>query len=67
MGGWNVLRRLEQELSYRVRKLRENDEAPVGVLRTKASLWIRSNKEGETGIVGKLFGPSGCPPGNTID
>jgi len=57
MGAFNVLRRLEQDLSYRVRKLRRNltKEPPVGSLRTKSSLWIRENGKGEYGTVGKIY------------
>ena len=52
LGTFNVLRRLEQELSWKVRELRKIKGPSVGVIRSKASLWIRKNKPGESGILG---------------
>lgn len=54
LGGFNVLRRLEQDISFGVRKLRRVKDATVGIIRSKVSLWIRENKVDETGAVGIL-------------
>ena len=53
LGSFNVLRRLEQDLSWKVRKQRKPRGPTVGVVRSKASIWIRKNKANETGIIGK--------------
>ena len=53
LGSFNVLRRLEQDLSWKVRKQRKPKGPTVGVVRSKASIWIRKNKPNEKGIVGK--------------
>ncbi|KAH8679633.1 hypothetical protein BGZ60DRAFT_427955 [Tricladium varicosporioides] len=55
LGTFNVLRRLEQDLSWRVRQMRKPKGATVGVVRSKTSLWLRRNKPGETGILGILI------------
>jgi len=52
LGGYNVLRRIEQELSWKVREMRKIQGSSVGVIRSKASLWIRNNKPGESGTLG---------------
>jgi len=52
LGGYNVLRRIEQELSWKVREMRKIRGSLVGVIRSKASLWIRDNKPGESGTLG---------------
>ena len=52
LGGFNVLRRIEQELSWKVREMSKIKGASVGVIRSKASLWIRKNKPGESGTLG---------------
>ena len=54
LGSFNVLRRLERELSWRVRELRNPTGPTVGLLRSKASLWVRKNKGDEKGILGKV-------------
>jgi hypothetical protein len=56
LGGFNVLRRLEQDLSWGVKKLRRMKDATVGVIRSKASLWIRENKAEEKGALGMSCG-----------
>ena len=53
LGSFNVLRRLEQDLSWKVRKQRKPKGPTVGVVRSKASIWIRNNKPNEKGVVGK--------------
>ena len=53
LGSFNVLRRLEQDLSWKVRKHRNPKGPTVGVVRSKTSIWIRKNKPNEKGIVGK--------------
>lgn len=53
LGGFNVLRRLEQDLSWKVREKRKPKGATVGVVRSKASIWIRKNKPEENGVIGK--------------
>lgn len=53
LGGFNVLRRIEEDMSWHVRELRKPKGPTVGVLRSKASLWIRKNKEEENGVLGK--------------
>jgi len=53
LGSFNVLRRMEQDLSWKVRKKRKPKGATVGVVRSKAGVWIRQNKSGENGVVGK--------------
>ena len=54
LGLFNVLRRIEQELTWRIRKERKRDDTTVGVVRSKTSLWIRRNKPCETGVLGEL-------------
>ncbi|KAH8600737.1 hypothetical protein B0O99DRAFT_287982 [Bisporella sp. PMI_857] len=54
LGGWNVIRRIEQELSWKIRLKRKIKDSTVGVIRGKASLWIRRNKEGESGLLAIL-------------
>jgi hypothetical protein len=53
LGAFNVLRRLEQDLSWKVREKRKPNGPTVGVVRSKASIWIRKNKPEEKGVVGK--------------
>jgi hypothetical protein len=53
LGSFNVLRRLEQDLSWKVRKARKPKGPTVGVVRSKASIWIRQNKTHDKGIVGE--------------
>jgi hypothetical protein len=52
LGSFNVLRRLEQDLSWKVRKARKPKGHTVGLVRSKASLWIRNNKPDQKGILG---------------
>jgi hypothetical protein len=54
LGGFNVLRRLEQDVSYILRKLRGLKRSQVGVVRSKASFWFRRNKIDEKGVLGKF-------------
>jgi hypothetical protein len=53
LGSFNVLRRLEQDLSWKVRMHRKPQGPTVGVVRSKASVWIRKNKPNEKGIIGE--------------
>ena len=52
LGNYNVLRRMEQEFSWKVRELRKIKGSSVGVIRSKASIWVRKNKPGESGTLG---------------
>jgi hypothetical protein len=54
LGGFNVLRRLEQDISYILRKLRGLTRSQVGVVRSKTSFWFRTNKVDEKGVIGKF-------------
>ncbi|KAG9240821.1 hypothetical protein BJ878DRAFT_264603 [Calycina marina] len=66
LGGYNVLRRLEQELSWKVRKLRNIKGSSVGVLRSKTSLWIRKNKPDESGTLAILVVDPTLPEGHPL-
>jgi len=57
LGSFNVLRRLEQDLSWKVRLHRKPKGFTVGVVRSKTSIWIRKNKPNEKGIVGESTRP----------
>jgi hypothetical protein len=52
LGSFNVLRHVEEDLSWRVRELKKPVGPTVGVVRSKTSLWIRKNKAGEKGVIG---------------
>lgn len=52
LGEFNVLRRLEEDLSWKVRQIKQPTGPTVGLLRSKAALWIRKNKGNERGIIG---------------
>ncbi|KAF4630715.1 hypothetical protein G7Y89_g7425 [Cudoniella acicularis] len=54
LGTFNVLRRLEQDLSYRIRQIRKLKGPTVGVVRSKTALWIRKNKGDEKGVLAIL-------------
>ncbi|CAG8959785.1 hypothetical protein HYFRA_00001692 [Hymenoscyphus fraxineus] len=62
LGGWNVLRRMEQELGWRARnklqKERALTDSTVGLLRSKTALWISQTKDDKKGIIGVLV----CDP-----
>ena len=51
-GGFNVLRRVDRDGNW----VPDVDipKSDVGLIRSRASLWIRPNKPGETGVLGKL-------------
>ena len=50
-GGFNVLRRVDRDGNWVVGADVEGSD--VGLVRSRTSLWIRPNKNGETGILGK--------------
>lgn len=52
LGHFNVLRRLEEDLSWKVRELKKPTGPTVGVVRSKTALWIRKNKNDEEGVIG---------------
>ncbi|EHL02360.1 hypothetical protein M7I_1614 [Glarea lozoyensis 74030] len=54
LGHWNVLRSLEEDLSWKVRAIRKPKGPTVGLVRSKTALWIRKNKEEDHGILGIL-------------
>ena len=51
-GGFNVLRRVDQDGNW----VPDVDipKSDVGLIRSRASLWIRPNKPGETGVLGNI-------------
>ena len=51
-GGFNVLRRVDRDGNW----VPDVDlpKSDVGLIRSRASLWIRPNKPGETGVIGKF-------------
>ncbi|CAG8953002.1 hypothetical protein HYFRA_00003192 [Hymenoscyphus fraxineus] len=51
LGHFNVLRRLEEDLSWHVRELKKPNGPTVGVLRSKTALWIRKNKTAGEGVI----------------
>ena len=55
-GGFNVLRRVDRDGSW----IPDVDipKSDVGLIRSRTSLWIRPNKPGETGVLGKFRLPS---------
>lgn len=52
LGHFNVLRRLEEDLSWKVRELKKPTGPTVGVVRSKTALWIRKNRNEEEGVIG---------------
>jgi hypothetical protein len=52
LGHWNVLRRVEEDLSWKLRALKKPEGPTVGLVRSKTALWIRRNKGDEKGIIG---------------
>ncbi|KAG9238244.1 hypothetical protein BJ875DRAFT_502207 [Amylocarpus encephaloides] len=53
LGEFNVLRRLDEDLSWYVRKKKKTFGPTVGLVRSKTSLWIRDKSVGQ-GVIGIL-------------
>ena len=57
-GGFNVLRRVDRDGNW-VPGL-DIPKSDVGLVRTRTSIWIRPNKPGEKGVLGKSHRPHSC-------
>jgi hypothetical protein len=54
LGHWNVLRSMDEDLSWRLRAINKPKGPTVGLVRSKTALWIRENKENHPGVLGKI-------------